>query len=262
MRQSSINGVLLVTANPSDEVVAALQEQGWLTSEAQNLTEARKVLASEKPAIVLVDVAFYRQQHKEVSALRASISPRTPYFILLAETYEDDMDDVEDVYVRGSAVSGLVRRIQRGVQYLNRIDLVQKAQQELAENETYVQEIAKHLVETTAQLHCEALRNQALEAERINMAKVDTIFQATGTLRHKIFNPLFAIQANTEGALRYLNFWLESGVTEVAPIIEKLDCVLQGSERIHNVVDAFSKLVVPTTQDYLPGMLMLALDEG
>ncbi len=268
MSHPSPSGALIITETPEQAIKTALLEQGWLVEEANNPAQAQAALTSGKRPIVLIDVAFYYKRGSEVSALRAAMSPQTPYFIALSDSYEEDVDEAEDVYARGSALSGLVRRVQRGFRHLATLDFAQRAQnlllekqREMEDNEEYVQEVTKQLVEMTAQLQGEMLCNQAHEAERINMAKIDTILQATGTLRHKIFNPLFAIQANTEGALRYLNFWLESGVTEVAPIIEKLDCALEGSSRIHSVVDAFSKLVVPTTQDYLPGMQMLALDD-
>lgn len=267
MRESAENNILIATRKPQEAIAAALRERGWLVEEACNLIEAQQAFFARSHSIVLLDVAFYRVQSEQVSSLRASASPRASYFIVLSDS-EDDALDIEDVALWENGAQGIARRVQQGFRYLEMRERAEKAENELlerqreaAKNEAFSEGVTKQLIEMTAMLQGEAICNLANEAERINTAKMDTILQATATLRHKIFNPLFAIQANTEGALRHLNFWLESGVSELAPIIEKLDCVLQGSDRIQKVVETFSKLVVPTTQDYLPGMQMLALEE-
>jgi hypothetical protein len=216
--------------------------------------------------VVVIDASFYHQRPTTVDTLRKSLA--TPYFIALLSTYEEEIEEAEDYFVLQSPICALVKCVERGFQHLATLERIQELKRELDQtnaervhNEEDMEDATKLLVEMAAQLQGEMLQNQALQAESIKLAKMDTVLQATGTLKHKVFNPLFAVKANTEGALKHLNYWLESGVSEVAPIIEILEYAYEGAERIQSVIEAFSKLVEPTTHDYMPGMPVLALQE-
>jgi signal transduction histidine kinase len=122
-----------------------------------------------------------------------------------------------------------------------------------------VERTTAQLVEIAAQLQAEIARNSALEAERIQAAKANTVVQAATTLQHEINNPLFAVTGSAESLLKRLRMLEDKGLPEAAELIARAERVLKGAECISQVVKAFSNVLVPTTTDYLPGVPMLQI---
>ncbi len=211
---------------------------------------------------------FYNEvKESEIPAIQQAIAPQAGYFVEILEGESTGQEYIPDAILPYPCSLKEVRAcVRTGVRFLEAMEQASRLQREILlcqedvkQTEEYRLTVTSQLVEMTAQLQSEILKNQEMEAERIKLARMDTILQATATLRHEINNPLFAIKGSAEGALRQLQRLNAEEVREIRTAIERVERVMRGAERIHQVVEAFAKVVVPTTKDYLPGMPMLEL---
>jgi signal transduction histidine kinase len=203
----------------------------------------------------------------DITTLQQAIAPKQGYFVEIQEGEDSNQDYLpDDILTYPCSLKEVRACVRTGVRLLDSLEQASQmqrellfAQEEVKQTEEYRLTVTSQLVEMTAQLQSEMLKNQEMEAERIKLARMDTILQATATLRHEINNPLFAIKGSAEGALRQLQRLNSQEVREIRTSIERVERVMRGAERIQQVVEAFAKVVVPTTKDYLPGMPMLEL---
>jgi signal transduction histidine kinase len=252
----------------TEPIRAALSEAGVEPFFATSVQEARSLAAARKISVFFCAAALLRAQTDALLELRCANVASGGYVVAMLPEGEPLAGLDADSFARLPLLPEEVHfTFRSALALLGARTMAQNAERELAERredmartEEYLNNATAQLVEMAAQLQGEILRNKALEATNINLAKVDTILQATATLRHEVNNPLFAITGSAERALKRITLLQEKGVTEVATVMPDMVRVLKGAERIQQVINAFSRVVVPTTKDYLPGMLMLELD--
>ncbi len=245
---------------------------GCMFEVGQDREAGLKMLAQVCPAVVVVyasasemeDLAYCRrlrtgQPHCGLVLLLPGISPK-------AEWPENGPDDVllyganlMEVRYRLKAALQLsqLRRANEGV----RMELERQRCAQEREG-TYLNDAATYLVEIAAELQSEVCHSAEREEKSVRVAQVDTIAQATATLRHEINNPLFAIMGSADSALRRLRKVqaqypdCEEGLI---PVITGIERIQKGGDRIQNVVQAISEMLGPAKRDYVEGVQMLDL---
>lgn len=236
--------------------------------EAQTAEQICSHVSLHSARLFFLHSELLRVQERVIYDLQRHLAPNTGYFVLVGPVNDDWEKQPIDAYLREDCSAMEVQmcvRMARG--YLVALQQADEAQQELflrqeemKETEEYLGNATGQLVVMTAQLQSEILRNQALEAERIKMARMDTILQATATLRHEVNNPLFAITGSAESAVKLLKRESTDTNPNIITAIQRIERVLKAAERIQLVVEAFARVIVPTSKDYLPGIPMLELN--
>ena len=129
----------------------------------------------------------------------------------------------------------------------------------------YLNDATAYLVEIAAELQAEVCQSAQREEESVRAAEGNTIAQTAATLRHEINNPLFAITASAEFALKRLLFLqahYPENEHEFQELIKSVERIQQGSDRIQHVVQAISETLEATRKDYVEGVSMLALSKS
>lgn len=245
-----------------------LMQAGVHVYDANTIDEIATHVSHNGVRIFFLHSGLLHENERAIYDLQRQLSPKTGYFVLVGPLCEDWESQPIDAFLREDCSAMEVRmcvRMARGyLVALEQADELQyellQRQEEMRETEEYINSTTGQLVSMTAKLQSEILRNQALEAERIKLARIDTILQATATLRHEVNNPLFAITGSAEGAVRLLKREDAESNPVIQTVIQRVERVLKAADRIQMVVEAFAKVVVPTSKDYLPGIPMLELN--
>lgn len=175
------------------------------------------------------------------------------------------LDHIEDCLMQPFTTQELRARVRSGIRQL-------AAQRQISELREQLQE-ARNLAATTseishqrttqsveiaAQLQSEIFQNAALEAENIRLAKITTVMQAAAALRHEINNPLFVISGSAETVSHRLSRQTSHDF-DVSDFLPAVNRILDASEKIRQVVHAFSAATTAHSVDYLPGMPMIEI---
>ena len=117
-------------------------------------------------------------------------------------------------------------------------------QSELAISREDAKQTRYQLAEAKRQLEALKSRNAQLEAER--NGQNDMIAKTLTALRMEVNNPLFSISGSAESALNRLATLHELGCSDTEELAPRLKCILEGAERIRQIV------AVPTSM-HRPG---------
>ena len=116
-------------------------------------------------------------------------------------------------------------------------------QSELAISREDAKQTRFQLAEAKRQLEALRSRNAQLEAER--KCQNENILKVLTALRHEMNTPLFDISGSAESALERLAALQERGCSDVEELAPRLASILEGAERIRQIVSTPNAIALP-----------------